>query len=160
LFNVKKPLHYVAAFLINIKNMCQNNQAGWSELIELRVDSTSNTITFPQNLSIVENDVEVLAIETYTSDQVAKAPSGRDVISSSEAKNCFLHVREKKTGSYKLNYIPFSDLIPANNAGNKEYLKPFEADFSQSDVVVSQGATLTTGRSILVRVIYRKKENC
>lgn len=140
--------------------MCQNNQAGFSELIELRVDSTSNTITFPQNLSIVENDVEVLAIETYTSDQVEKAPSGRNVISLSEAKNCFLHVREKRTGSYKLNYIPFLDLIPAYNAGNKEFLKPFEADFSQSDVVVSQSVALTTGRSILIRVIYRKKENC
>ena len=148
-------------FLIQTKsNMCNSQLLNFSELVEIQVNASVSKYNFPQNLDIVEKDAEVIAIETYSADEIPLAPSGRPVVSATEVKALFLSLRGNKLGNFQMRKTPFIDLIAAKNNGQKEFIEPLQVDFSQSEIDVAQTVALGTTKSILVRVIYRKTNVC
>lgn len=140
--------------------MCNSQLLNHSELIEIKVESSVGKYNFPQNLNIVEKDAEVIAVETYSSDEIPLAPSGRPVVSATEVKSLFLSLRRQKLNDYPLRNTPFINLITAKNNGQKEFIEPMAVDFSQSEIEVAQSVALGTTKSILIRVIYRKTNVC
>jgi hypothetical protein len=140
--------------------MCNSQLLNHSELIEIKIEASVTKYNFPQNLNIVENDAEIIAVETYSSDEIPLAPSGRPVVSATEVKALFLSLRRQKLNDYPLRNTPFINLITAKNNGQKEFIEPMAVDFSQSEIEVAQTVSLPTTKSILVRVIYRKTKVC
>lgn len=140
--------------------MCNSQLLNHSELIEIKVEASVSKYNFPQNLNIVEKDAEVIAVETYSSDEIPLAPSGRPVVSPTEVKALFLSLRRQKLNDYPLRNTPFINLITAKNNGQKEFIEPMAVDFSQSEIEVAQSVALGTTKSILIRVIYRKANVC
>ena len=148
-------------FLIQTKsNMCNSQLLNYSELVEIQVNASVLKYSFPQNLNILEENAEVIAIETYSADEIPLAPSGRPVVSATEVKALFLSLRRKELNDYPMRRTPFIDLIAAKQNGQKEFIQPMQVDFSQSEIEVSQTVSLPTTKSILIRVIYRKTNVC
>lgn len=121
-------------------------------------DINRQLFNFSQNLEIIEKGAKVVSIRAYSSDEMPKSPEGIDVVSPAILKSAFISLKKKIGGDYIYKKVPVTDLISAKNAGIAEFLEPVEVDFSQSELKIANGTTLTANTVFVFRVIYTKNK--
>lgn len=121
-------------------------------------DTTRQLFNFSQNLEIIEKGAKVVSIRAYSADEMPLNPDGLTVVDSATLKKSFLSLKKKINGDYIYKKVPVTDLITAKNAGIAELLEPVEVDWSQSELKIANGTTLTANTVFVFRVIYTKSK--
>jgi hypothetical protein len=123
--------------LRNIKNC---------ELIEIKIANTTNSrwaFPFSENLK----GKKVTALETYQVANVAKAPSGNDLINATAFMDAFLTLQV--SGKEKIKEIPLVSFVASSNNGLIKTIEPDVIDLQKSYVSFSQQTNVVANESII-----------
>ena len=128
-----------------------------STLVEVPLPATvgqNQNISFGNQNTLLDNAV-ITSIETFTSDQLSKAPSGNDVISPTDLTKLLVTLADTSQNQnfeFIKNY-PLYNFVTSLNAGViKEILYRF-ITLNKCNVIVAD-PTVTAGRSVVFAINY------
>lgn len=127
----------------------------YSELIELTIDSVSDTIKFPNTNENIDTG-KVKAIILLTDANVPFSPTGRPNAATAVVKKGFLNLRVDNT--QKIERFPLSLLAPDLNAGFIKKFKNIRVSLANSEIRFANTAGMTSGSSLLFYFIYEKNK--
>jgi hypothetical protein len=107
---------------------------------------------FPDVSNLIGPDAEILGFVAYNSDQLGNTPDGAAVVSVADSLK--LTVTLNKGSDQLYQFMPYTDLIRAQNAGIWYETLPFPIDLTKC-IVKNNGAALAQQCNAAVNFVYR-----
>jgi hypothetical protein len=125
----------------------------YSDIVELPIDSSTNTIKFP-NINEKLEKGRVKAIIVLTDANVPFSPTGRPNAAAGVIKRAFLNLKVDNT--QKIEQFPLSLLAPDFNNGIVKKFKNIHVSLANSEIRFGDTTGITPGSSLLFYFIYEK----
>lgn len=122
--------------------------------VQITSTTTGTQYKFPDNEILTRNkNVKVVAIETFTSGQSSKTPSGYTAISDAGALGVSLTLFNKQQVQVVDGY-PLYGLITANNGGVVKEMEPFSINLTECYITVLDGSGITANQGVQLAIWY------
>lgn len=90
-------------------------------------------------------------ISAFTDSQITRTPSGLSVFENAAAKEMLMTFVEEQDN--KFEYVPYYDLVPANNAGLVRKFNNLKININKSNVLIG-GTTATANKALAFYIKY------
>jgi hypothetical protein len=126
--------------------------------IELQITNATDLNPKFNNETNFLDDKHVVAVETYTIDDIGNAPSGNPIISNEVFKNMFLVLNDTNNVNIE-QQVPAADFNRVLNNGRPYTLYYPVLRWPNSSVLFAQGTVLTVNTSAFFLVHYLTPQN-